>query len=379
VASACWTSYRIHADSCMARTVREGRYHSVKLAFLNWFEQYLLRAGLSGTEAWALLQSKLAPYRPTLPVIQMSSEERLQRLTATPNPVQPGSSTTTVSWRTDDGSVGQIWVSQDGNPEVLFAEGASGSKEARWINPGTTYEFRFYADTLRSRLLERLMVHRLVDPGVGGESFGSLRRVVPISRDFGFNRGQPIDRYYIDLFLDQHSGDLRGRVLEVGDSSYVQRLGGNRVSAIDVLHVREGGPRTTIVGDLSNGDGIPSGAFDCVLLVQTLHLIFDVSAAVRTLYRILKPEGVLLATFPGISQKSQDEWASSWYWGFTSQSAERLFGQVFQPSRTLIKTHGNVLATTAFLYGLSATELSTEELNYVDPCYETLVTVRATK
>jgi SAM-dependent methyltransferase len=300
-------------------------------------------------------------------------------LAATPNPVPLDSSVTTISWTTPDASAAQVWISQDGGHETLFGEGAAGSQEAAWINPGVVYQFRLYAGTDRTTVLETVTVSRLVDSGVGGESFGSLRRVVPLSRVFGFDRGQPIDRYYIEHFLRQHADDIRGRVLEVGESTYTTRFGSPRVSAIDVLHVAEGNPAATLVADLSKGDNLPASAFDCILLLQTLHLIFDVSAAIRTLYRILKPGGVLLATFPGISQRSGAEWDDSWYWAFTTLSARRLFGEVFPPNGLTIAAHGNVLATTAFLYGLASSELSNEELDYTDPRYETLITVRAVK
>ena len=61
-------------------------------------------------------------------------------------------------------------------------------KEAASINPGVTYEFRLYADTGRARLVDTATVARLVDPGVGAESFGSLRRLIPVSRTFGSTR-----------------------------------------------------------------------------------------------------------------------------------------------------------------------------------------------
>jgi SAM-dependent methyltransferase len=273
----------------------------------------------------------------------------------------------------------QVWISQDGGHETLFGEGAAGTQEAPWINPGIVYQFRLYSGTSRSTLLDTVTVSRLLEAGVGGESFGSLRRVVPVSRVFGFDRGQPIDRYYIDGFLRQHAGDIHGRVLEVGESTYTRRFGSDRVTAIDVLHVAEGNPEATIIADLSAGEQLPSAAFDCIVLVQTLHLIFDVAAAIRTVHRILKPGGVVLATFPGLSQRSADEWDDSWYWGFTALSARRLFGEVFPANGLTIATHGNVLATTAFLYGLASAELSAAELDYVDDRYETLITVRVVK
>ena len=377
--SRSWTRYRLHPDSCMTVTVREGRYQAIRLFFLNWFEQYLSRQDLVGSEAWTRLQAVLAPYRHPLSTPAMHTDDARSLLSASPNPVPAESSATTITWSTGSDAVGQVWISQDGGQETLFAEGSSGEQEAAWINPGAVYEFRLYGDTTRSTRLASVAVSRLVNPGVGGESFGSLRRVLPLSDQFGFDRGQPVDRYYIDRFLDRHRADIRGRVLEIGESTYTKRFGGDRVSRIDVLHVREGNPDATIVADLAGGDQIPSDAFDCVLLIQTLHLIFDVSAAIRTLYRILKPGGVVLATFPGISQKSSDEWAETWYWGLTARSTRRLFSAPFSTGEVEIETFGNVLACTAFLYGLASTELIPEELNYSDERYEMVIAVRARK
>jgi len=65
-------------------------------------------------------------------------------------------------------------------------------------------------------------------------------------------------------------------VLEVGDRGYTERYGADRVSHSDVLNVRAGAPGTTIVADLTHGEGIADAAFDCIVLTQTLQLIFDV-------------------------------------------------------------------------------------------------------
>jgi SAM-dependent methyltransferase len=214
---------------------------------------------------------------------------------------------------------------------------------------------------------------------VGAVDFGSLRRVTPISRVFGFDRGQPIDRYYVEGFLARNSSDVRGRVLEVGDDTYTRRFGGSRVTKADVLYVSEGNPQATIVADLSRADHIPSGMFDCIILTQTLHLVYDVRAAISTLSRILRPGGVLLATFPGISQIDHYDWGGSWYWAFTALSARRLFEEVFSAPDLKIETHGNVLAAVAFLQGLATEELRKEELDYNDADYEVTITVRAVK
>jgi SAM-dependent methyltransferase len=217
-------------------------------------------------------------------------------------------------------------------------------------------------------------------PPVGWVRFGSLRRVEPIDRDFGGRWGKVIDRYYIEKFLEQYASDIHGRVLEVASNDYTQRFGGARVSRPEVLHYVQGNPQATIVADLTDAREIPPNAFDCIILTQTLQFIFDVTAAVNTLYRILKPGGVLLVTCHGISQISRydmEHWGE--YWRFTSLSARRLFTGIFPPKSVAVQTYGNVLAATAFLHGITAQELRREELDYQDPSYEVLIGVRAAK
>lgn len=213
----------------------------------------------------------------------------------------------------------------------------------------------------------------------GTVDFGSLRRTTPISLDFGCDRGLPIDRYYIENFLARYGEDVRGRTLEIGDNSYTRRYGGERVTRSDVLHVVEGSPQATIIADLSSAGSIPSNTFDCIILTQTLQLIFDVRAAVKTIYRILKPGGVLLATFPGISQTYDNEWGDTWYWNFTAVSARRLFEEVFPPEKLKIESFGNVLAAISFLHGIAVEELTQEELDYSEAGYDVTLTVRSVK
>jgi SAM-dependent methyltransferase len=222
--------------------------------------------------------------------------------------------------------------------------------------------------------------HLRFSPPINWVRFGSLRRVTPISPVFGLDRGQSIDRYYIDHFLADHAADIRGGVLEIADNSYTTRFGGQRVTRSDVLHVQAGNPKATIVASLVSSEPIPSDAFDCIILTQTLPFIYDLRAAIRTVYRILKPGGVVLATFPGICQISRydmDRWGD--YWRFTSLSAQRLFEESFPAANVTIQTHGNVLVSSAFLYGIAAEELRKEELEYRDPNYELQITVRAFK
>ena len=217
-------------------------------------------------------------------------------------------------------------------------------------------------------------------PPVGGVRFGSLRRLEPISDDWGFDRGQPIDRYHIERFLEAERGRVQGRVLEIDTNDYTARFGGSAVTRSDVLHLSERLPGVTLIGNLATGDGIPEGAFDCVIVTQTLQFIYDVHGAVRTLNRIVKPGGTVLATLPGLSPVTVAEdgsWGSCW--ALTSHSAARLFGEAFAGGEVEVRTAGNVLTATAFLQGIAAEELTEAELEHRDPDYEVLVMVRATR
>lgn len=217
-------------------------------------------------------------------------------------------------------------------------------------------------------------------PTVGKVDFGDLRRLAPLTRSFGYDRGRPIDRYYINEFLGKYAADISGHVVEIGDDRYTRRFGGERVTHSDVLDQDHPDSNPTIIADLTNAGHIPSDSFDCIIITQTLQFIYDIHTAVQTLHRILKPGGVVLCSLPSLSpvcRYDMDRWGD--YWRFTSATVQRLFGDLFGTANVQVEAYGNVLVSTAFLYGMAAEELTTEELNFKDRDYEALITVRAVK
>jgi len=228
------------------------------------------------------------------------------------------------------------------------------------------------------RAYVRLRRRLLRIPAPGSVNFGDLRRLTPVSRHFGVDRGTALDRYYIEHFLQRHADDVRGRVLEVGENNYTRRYGGDRVTHSDVLHVQDGNPQATIIGDLADAPQIADATFDCIVLTQTLHMIYNARAAVRTLHRILKPGGVLLLTVPGITQVPHGTvWAHTWYWAFTELSVHRMLGEVFSDENLALESGGNVLAATALLHGLAVEELAADELDTLDRDYPLIIAARA--
>ncbi|HJR17170.1 MAG TPA: class I SAM-dependent methyltransferase [Gemmatimonadales bacterium] len=247
------------------------------------------------------------------------------------------------------------------------------------MTDNTMNPMRALARRVLSRESRRRLTHLLAWPPVGTVRFGGLRRLTPVSRDWGFDRGQPIDRYYINEFLSTHAGDIRGRVLEIDNDSYTRAFGGDRVTQSDVLHISEWNPGVTMVGDLTQLDHVDSQLFDCVIVTQTLQLIYDYRAALRTIHRILRPGGVALITLPAINKSLDEKGSFGDYWAFRTISAQRLFAELFPADQVTVTGYGNVLAAVSLLHGIAAEELTGEELDHVDRAYELVVGVRARK
>ena len=205
---------------------------------------------------------------------------------------------------------------------------------------------------------------------------GTLRRTTPLSAKYGFDRGTPVDRYYIEQFLDEHRKDIAGRVLEVKDSGYTQRFGTN-VEEADVLDVDRSNRGATIIADLAAADCIAPDSFDCFILTQTLQYIYDTRAAIAHSYRIMRRDGVLLVTVPAMSRITGRDAVD--FWRFTASSCEKLFGDVFGVENITVRSYGNVLTGVAFWVGMAHEELSKRELEVHDSKFPLVIAVRAKK
>lgn len=232
----------------------------------------------------------------------------------------------------------------------------------------------------RAAVVEAQRKYGLQWPRTGHVNFGDFRRMTPISRIFGMDRGRPIDRYYIEKFLEAHAGDIKGRAMELGDATYIKRFG-TGVTQIDVLHVVAGNPEATIIADLTDADQIPSDAFDCIIFTQALQMIYDMKAAMGTLYRILKPGGVVLMTTHGTSKIARrlgrDDWGE--YWRLTAQGVGALVRDVAPDAELSVTSYGNVMSAGAFLYGLAAEDLKAAELDAADDDFEIILGARIRK
>lgn len=231
-------------------------------------------------------------------------------------------------------------------------------------------------------MIDRKLLKRVAMPfrrahGRIAMSVGRARSSKPLCKHYGYTRGTPIDRHYIDRFLADHRPDIRGHVLEIGDDTYSRRFGGDCITRQDILHLRSGEPQATITGDLSQPGILAPDTFDCIILTQTLHLIFDADAALKQIHQALRPGGVALITVPGITPIDRGEWGDSWYWSFTGAALQRLLSQSFHSEQVAVSSFGNLFAATAFLHGAAVEEVARSKLCPFDKAYPVTVAARA--
>ena len=249
-------------------------------------------------------------------------------------------------------------------------------EEARTLRARTTTTQAALAD-VHARIAQ--VTGRLAELGDARVGWGDFNRVGPFSPEWGADRGRCIDRYYIEDFLERHAADIHGDVLEVHDADYTRQFGGARVHRSDVVDIDATNGRATVIADLRCASVIPADRYDCFIMTQTLHVIYEVRAVLSECRRILKPGGALLATLPCASRIAPEQGLDGDFWRFTPSATRRLFGEIFDPGHVEVRAYGNVLTNVAFLYGLACHELTRDEFEAHDPYFPLLISVRATK
>lgn len=204
-----------------------------------------------------------------------------------------------------------------------------------------------------------------------------LSKTMPVSRLFGYDRGIPIDRYYIEKFLQAECLSLRNvsRTIEVGESTYSERYMRIEGGQHDVLDYGAG-------MDLTKPESLPKDVYDLFICTQVFNFIYDVKAAIRGAFHLLKDKGSLLATVAGnISQVSRSDMEDyGHFWGFTYLAIQRLTSEVFGEKHVRVIPFGNSMAATAFIQGAAVEDLKDRSLLDVsDPDYAICIGIVATK
>jgi SAM-dependent methyltransferase len=195
--------------------------------------------------------------------------------------------------------------------------------------------------------------------------------VLPYSRNFGFGRGAPVGRYYIERFLRENADRVRGRCLEFGAPAYRALFpNAERYEVFSIIP----GSEVNYLGDIHHpGDEVPRNAFDTVICTQVFeHLAWPEKAA-RSILGLLRPGGVLLLTAPFINPV---HYAPTDYRRFTPEGLQLILeGAGFRIDA--MDFGGNALVSTGGLLGMVVEDFSQAEMDLKDPIYPWNILVRA--
>lgn len=222
----------------------------------------------------------------------------------------------------------------------------------------------------RARAFVRRILTRQLTSKLG---FEDAIAVTPISGVFGLDRGTPLDRIFINRFLEQNREIIRGDCLEVEEPGYTRKFGqpGYVAHALKFTATPGGAGYNEVVADLSQPETVPEEKFDTFICTQTLNFIFELDSAIASIHKLLKPGGRALITVAGISQISRydyERWGD--FWRFTDQSLRKLLTRKFAENSCTFTVYGNVATSCLFLQGVSYEDIldrkimDTVDLNY---------------
>jgi SAM-dependent methyltransferase len=206
-----------------------------------------------------------------------------------------------------------------------------------------------------------------------------MRRLEPFSSSFGFDRGTPIDRYYMAQFFSTHAETFRGVAGEVASSSYLEEFGGSRVEEISVIDNDPDNKQATMIADLGVAGSLPRGYFDLLVVTQTLQYVERPEQVIESCMDALRPGGSLLLAVPALTAHDRHEPLGGDYWRFWPAGILRILQGAAPEARHVVTDYGNLLAAIAFLQGLSAEELERDELDHHDPLYPVVICSRLDK
>jgi hypothetical protein len=225
-------------------------------------------------------------------------------------------------------------------------------------------------DRLR-RVFESPRLRRRIRPA----RWGNLRRLRPFSTRYGFDRGTPVDRYYLDSFFRDQGATIRGHVLEVRDPGFSGRFG-REITALDIVDIDPANDDASIIVDLVDHESLPAATFDCVVAPQTLQLVTDVDAAVANIWQSLRPGGSLLVTIHTLS-KRYHHLPELDRWRMMPNGLAEVLRRACPGAEVDVVGLGNLLAAVAFLEGVASEELTPAELDAHDPEFPVLACGRA--
>lgn len=205
--------------------------------------------------------------------------------------------------------------------------------------------------------------HGFIAPPAGELNWGDLRRLVPVCARFGFSRGTPIDRYYLDKFIDKARPLVHGEVVEIGGRNSNRETyafeHAKRYRGFDIF----ASPDNSLVGDAHDPKALPEAELDTLIAFNVLEHCPKPWLVIENMHRWLVPGGIALVMVPSaqrLHRMPED------YWRPLPAALAHLFSTW---SECELHVYGNPVTTIAAFLGIAVEELNAAELDVFHPDY----------
>jgi hypothetical protein len=221
--------------------------------------------------------------------------------------------------------------------------------------------------------VDALCEQGLLVPPFQKVDWGQLRRFHAICKGFGFSRGTPVDRYYLNRFVEEIRERVAGKTVELGGvSTNATWYRWSHVTSFTAVDVRPG-PGVDLVGDIHDPGLLPPDSADAVIAFNVLEHCAQPWVVVDNMRSWLRTGGHAFCMVPGaqrIHQMPSDFWRpmpGAVHWMFRAFSDHQ------------VRQYGNPTSVIASYMGIAAEELSAEELDATHPDYPAAICVTARK
>jgi SAM-dependent methyltransferase len=224
-----------------------------------------------------------------------------------------------------------------------------------------------------SQTVEYLVTLGLLSPAVDTLDWGDFKRQFPICHKFGFTRGTPVDRYYLNQFVNKIREQVVGSVLEIGgvqlNKEIYQFSYATEYQTLDLVFT----PGVTVVGDVHDSTIIVPESLDTILLFNVLEHCHNPWVVVQNIYSWLRVGGKCFCMVPSAQRLHS---IPKDYWRPLPDGMKQLF-QGF--SEYNLHIYGNPLTVLASFMGVAAEELSPQDLDSFHPDYPVSTCITAMK
>lgn len=254
------------------------------------------------------------------------------------------------------------------------------SQEYNQVLNSLFYSSKFVADEDKigsfevfSQLVAHLLSLGLLAPALTTVDWGDFKRKAPMCPILGYTRGTPIERYYLEQFVNQIRHHVTGNVLEVGgtleNKEIYQFDKATKYHAVNL----EAGRGVSIVGDIHSSELLEPSSLDTAVIFNVLEHCHDPWVVVQNIYHALKVGGKCFCFVPNV-QRYHD--APGDYWRILPDGLKQLFREF---SEQKLHVYGNPQMAIATLMGMTVEEVSPEELDEFHPDYAVSTGIFAVK